>query len=524
MFLIDYARFKRIISQVTHSLAETQGAMSGKAFISFFLLAIFAAAPLYAGEGNEEEGTIFTFWPLVDYREGPREGYSNLSVLGPLIKYQKQGNDREIAVRPLFYETANQREGTAVTDYLYPLAATDTSPETTKVQVLELYQHNIYRKDEGEKEERATMLFPFYISGESKKYGPYTSVFPFYGDIYERFWRDEYHYVLFPLYGRTVLKGTTTYNYLYPFFARTSGEKESGFQFWPLYGESAKEGVYSKRFALWPFFIKETSGLDTANPSSKLYLLPLYAASDSPTSKARYYLWPFFGHSTETEGNQEEWDYFWPFWRTVRGEKRNVDSYLPFYSLDAGKESRKRWIMWPLFKHEELDSAVFRQERDRVLYFLYTDDRQSWPKDGAEKRRVAFWPLFLYNRDPHGKRSISLPAPVESILDKEGIERSWAPFWRLYQHKWDDSGDSAASFLWNLYWHERRGRDLAYEFFPFLAYRSGEKLTDCKILKGLIRFREKDGGSSLTFFWLPLGFHWGKVEVSNTAAAAGSGP
>ena len=30
------------------------------------------------------------------------------------------------------------------------------------------------------------------------------SVFPLYGDLYERFWRDEYHYVLFPLYGRTV--------------------------------------------------------------------------------------------------------------------------------------------------------------------------------------------------------------------------------------------------------------------------------------------------------------------------------
>ena len=43
------------------------------------------------------------------------------------------------------------------------------------------------------------MLFPFYITGRSEKYGPYTSVFPLYGDLYERFWRDEYHYVLFPV-------------------------------------------------------------------------------------------------------------------------------------------------------------------------------------------------------------------------------------------------------------------------------------------------------------------------------------
>ena len=142
------------------------------------------------------------------------------------------------------------------------------------------------------------MLFPFYVSGRSEKYGPYTSLFPLYGDMYERFWRDEYHYVLFPLYGRTVKQGTTTRNYLYPIFAATEGEKESGFQVWPLYGQSAKEGVYSKRFVLWPFYMREQSGLDTDNPTRKLYLLPLYAATDSPKSTSRYYLWPFFGYKS----------------------------------------------------------------------------------------------------------------------------------------------------------------------------------------------------------------------------------
>ena len=56
--------------------------MSGKAFITVFLLVFYAATPLFAAEGNAEEGTIFTLWPLIDYRESPREGYSNLSLLG----------------------------------------------------------------------------------------------------------------------------------------------------------------------------------------------------------------------------------------------------------------------------------------------------------------------------------------------------------------------------------------------------------------------------------------------------------
>jgi hypothetical protein len=258
--------------------------------------------------------------------------------------------------------------------------------------------------------------------------------------------------------------------------------------------------------------MQEQSGLSDKNPSDKLLLLPWYMATDSPKGSARYYLWPFFGHKTETEGNQEEWDYFWPFLRTVRGDRRTLDSFLPVYSRETSRAGgRKSWYMWPLYKHEELDTDVFRQERDRVLYFLYSDSRESWPKDGAERRRTAFWPFFVYNRDARGVKSLSLPAPVEPVLDKEGIERSWAPFWRLYQQKWDDRGDFAASLLWNLYWQERRGDDLAYELFPLVSYRSEKKDADVTLLKGLVRYRDDSGRKSLTLFWLPFGPHWGET-------------
>ncbi len=156
-----------------------QRAMTGKVLIITLLVAIVTAPPLSAEESKEADGTIFTMWPLIDYRESPREGYSNLSILGPLLKFQHRGDDRDIAVRPFYFGTDNQRNGTAAADYIYPLASSDSSPEATNVQVLELYQKNIYRKDEGEKKEKGTMLFPFYISGESKKYGPYTAFVPF---------------------------------------------------------------------------------------------------------------------------------------------------------------------------------------------------------------------------------------------------------------------------------------------------------------------------------------------------------
>ncbi|RII26628.1 MAG: hypothetical protein CXR31_09430 [Geobacter sp.] len=493
-------------------------------------------APLWAAEEgtSAREGTIFTLWPLVDYRESPREHYRNLSLLGPLFKFQAHGDDSTFAVRPLLYRTEDRREQTVQTSYLYPLASTDSSPRATTFQVMQLLQKNVYRKGE-EGEEHNSQFFPFYLQGKSQKYGSYTSVFPLYGDIYERFWRDEIHFALFPLYSRTVSRGTTSRNYLYPFFNTIEGDKESGLQFWPLYGQSSKEGVYRKRFVLWPFFLSETRDINTDNPKDRLYLFPFYAALDSPQRTSRHYLWPFFGHTVDrgtgkpeegavapsfeildeyeerNTGKLEEWDYFWPFWYTVRSAERNEVSWLPFYARTVKKETEKNWYMWPLYRTERLNSPLFRQERNRLLYWLYSDNRESWPVDGASRRKVAFWPLYVYTKDPKGVMGFSFPAPVEPILDKEGIEKNWAPLWRIYQQRWNEQGDSAASFFWNLYWHEARGNDLAYEFFPLLAYRKENQFTDFRLLKGFVGYRNRAGAKRLTLLWLPFGINWGET-------------
>lgn len=474
------------------------------------VLAMLPVAPLQASGGNEgEQGTIFTLWPLVDYRKSPGEGFSNLSILGPLIKVQQQGDERTTAVRPFVYRTVNEKEQSASTSYLYPVASSREAPDASSIQVLKLFQVSTSRKDEPDKVKSDSMLFPFYIRGESEIYGPYTSVFPFYGTLYERLWRDEIHYTLFPLYSRTVKKGTTTRNYLYPFFSTTTGEGESGFQFWPIYGSAAKEGSYERRFVLWPFYIHELKGLDTDNPMERLTVFPFYSSTESPRVSSRTYLWPFMGWTSDREAKQEERRYLWPLVVTATGEKRNVKRYLPFYSDERSRETLKQWYLWPIFRHDEIASDTYCRERDRVLFFLYSDLREQWPIDGAERQRTALWPLFVFSRDARGVKQFSFPAPVEPIFPQEGFERSWAPLWRVYIQRWTDSGDSAVSFLWNLYWHERRGDDLAYELFPLVSYRSEGGQPDVSVLKGLIRLRESSGVKTLNLFWLPFGLTWG---------------
>lgn len=466
---------------------------------------ITSAAELPRSPENE---SLTTIWPLVDYRTNSVQKTSKLSILGPLLTFKTTPNDDISAFRPLFYTESDSDKTRAASYYLFPLASSEITPDVSRMEFLQLFQKNTFRKAEPEETEHQSMLFPFYISGRSEKYGSYTSVFPIYGDIYERFWRDEYHYVLFPLYGRTVKKGTTNSHYLWPFFSITSGENESGFGFWPLYGQASKEGVYSSSFTLWPIFSSEKRGLDTAEPSNRFTIFPLYSAFDSPSVTSRTWLWPFFGYSSDSKKEEVERDYLWPLWLTVSGKKRNVVKFLPFYSAEESEDSTKNWYLWPIYRNDTMQSPHYRQERDKVLFFLYTNRLESWAQDGKERQRIALWPLFLYTRTVEGERTISFPALIEPILDRDGIEKLWAPLWRIYVHSWDDTGKSSLSILWNLYWHDKTADYTGWEIFPLLRYRAADAFKEVQILKGLLNYRDSCSKSSMSLFWIPFSFDW----------------
>ena len=99
-------------------------------------------------------------------------------------------------------------------------------------------------------------------------------------------------FTLFPLYGRTERKTQRIDNVLWPFFAKISGENESGYKFWPIYGSSRKEGVYRKKFFLWPIFFSESLKLDSENPQEVRAAWPLYVSKESPEKTSQTFLWP----------------------------------------------------------------------------------------------------------------------------------------------------------------------------------------------------------------------------------------
>lgn len=467
---------------------------------------------LVAVSGAVAEDGVFTLWPLVDYRYSTKADFHSWKFLGPILKYERYGSRRQRAFRPFYYRSDHLDDDSYTRYILFPVAKKRSSPEEESTHVLGLYQnYKIFADGNSEKTDyQKFTLFPFIFYGQDSADDSYFAFFPFGGTIKNRLQRDEINFFLFPLYGRTERKGTSIRNILWPVYADITGENESGIKVWPFYGASEKNGVYKKRFYLWPFFFRYDLKLDTLSPETIRAFFPFYYSSSSRERSSTHVLWPFFSHIENREKGYEEWNYPWPLFRTSLGESRQGNKALPFYSDEQLGEQRKRWFLWPVYKSEEMSFDGYQRRRDRILFFLFSRTHERhFAQPWKDKKRIAFWPFFTY--DSKGGVSdfyfLSLLEPF--FPESEALERTWAPLWRIYQYRSDENQEiELSSLLWNLYWKERQGNDLAWELFPLVRYRRDKESKDLKLFKGLFRYRSTPDKHRLNFLFLPWGIDW----------------
>src|SRR5262249_47268096 len=151
--------------------------------------------------------------------------------------------------------------------------------------------------------------FPLYFRQRSSiPEENYTAVFPFYGHLRHRLFRDEIFFVMFPIYGQTKKHGIITDNYLFPVFHLRHGNGMEGWQFWPLAGHEHQEVTtvtngfndqviipgHDSTFVLWPIFFNDHKGYGTTNVSWQQAALPFYSFERSPLRDSTTVIWPFF--------------------------------------------------------------------------------------------------------------------------------------------------------------------------------------------------------------------------------------
>ncbi len=413
---------------------------------------------------------------------------------------------RTFTLAPLFNWNAEPGVDNVSWDVLYPVVTYDRFGAESRLQVFQLL-----RFTGGATQERAHMrsftLVPFFWfrrSAEDPSLN-YSAVWPLYGTMQQRLFRDEVRFALWPLWVQTRKRDVVTDNYLAPLVHVRRGDGLSGWQFWPFYGAEHKaittrtngfgDGEtapgHRRHFALWPFYSAADWDMGSTNPLTQRTLLPFYSLQLSPAKDRRMYAWPFgpvFVSDRTLE--YEQTSFLFPVFSFARGPGKQAARVWPLYGRTRYAESRSEFAAWPLYYHKQTRRAPLERDTTRIALFVYTDSETRNTRTGATSRRTDLWPLFAARRDAEGAERFQMLAVLEPWLPgNESIRRLYSPLWSLWRsEKNPRTGAASHSLLWNLYRWETR---------------PGEK--KCSLLFGLVQYQSTPSGKRWRLFYLPGG-------------------
>jgi hypothetical protein len=455
-----------------------------------FSVAAFAEDGIHAG-------------PLFDHFSLTLDLGQRVEAVGPF--YYEQQKDSEItwAFPPFFSHDIDPAVESREDDFLYPLLTYERYGKEYRWQLIQLLSFAGGQSPDGSGKKRFT-IFPFYFQQRSPKTNEnYTALFPIYGHINDRLFRDKIFFVLFPIYGQSQKRDIVTDNYLYPFFHLRHGDGLRGWQFWPIVGSEHKDVTtqtngfgdvstnpgHDNFFALWPIYYKTIAGVGLDDPEKSWGVLPLYAQMRSPKRDSTSVLWPFFTWIDERGKKYHEWEGPWPFVIFTRGEGKTTSRVWPLFSQSHNKTMESDSYLWPLYRYHRFHNEVLDQQKTRVMFYLYEDTVEKNVQTGAQKRRVDMWPFFTWHRDFNGNNRLQILALLEPVVpNNRGIERNWSPLWSLWRSENNpQTGASSRSFLWNLYRCDRTP--------------SSKK---CSLLFGLFQYQIDGTNKKWHLFYIPV--------------------
>lgn len=425
---------------------------------------------------------------------------------------------RTFTLAPLFNWTAEPVVGHVSWDLLYPVITYDRYGPESRLQVFQMLRFTGGATQDAARTRSFTLVpfFWFRRSAEEPSLN-YGAVWPFYGTMQQRLFRDEVRFVMWPAYVQTRRRGVVTDNYLVPFVHTRRGEGLRGWQVWPFYGTEHKDVTtrtngfgdvevvpgHDRRFVLWPFYSAADLDVGSTNPLTQRTLLPFYSVQRSPARDREMFGWPFGPVFVEDrEMNYRQTAFLFPLFAFAHGPGKQATRVWPVYGTTRYPESRSVFALWPLYQHKDVRSQAWERQTTRVGLFLYTDVETRDRRTGHTSRRSDLWPLFAARRDAAGNERFQMLAVLEPLLPgNESIQRLYSPLWALWRsEKNPGAGTASQSLLWNLYRHETRPE--------------GKK---CSLLFGLFQYQSTPQGPRWRLFYLPVG---GRAQPASAATGA----
>ena len=474
------------------------------------------ATPAAAGEDSLHAGFLYDEFKLT------LEPGHRTEALGPLFYSEQKESQRTWAVPPLLSYTRDPGTESKELDFLYPLMTYDRYGDQYRWQFFQLLSLSGGPSELETARDRFT-LFPLYFQQRSSDPSEnYTAVFPFYGHLKHRLFRDEIFFVMFPLYGETRKKDVVTDNYLWPFVSLRHGDSLYGWKVWPLVGNERKgittetngfndvttNGGHRSFFALWPLFFNTTSGIGTTNEQWQQASLPAYSLLRSPNRDSTTVIWPFFNYVDDREKKYHEWDAPWPLIVFARGEGKTTTRVWPLFSQAHSATLESDFYLWPIYKYNRLHSDPLDSRRTRICFFLYSDRTDKNTETQAARRRADFWPFYTYRRDFNGNSRLQVLALLEPFLSaSKSIERDYSPLWSVWRaEKNPRAGATSQSLLWNLYRRE-----------------SGPDSKKCSLLFGLFQYQSDPKGKRMRLCYIPVGGTKARADREPTPAPPNTG-
>jgi hypothetical protein len=476
------------------------------AFRAVFRLTI--ASVLFTFDSNTKTNAAAVFddinaGPIFSHYTEPSGSGINEQALGPFFYYETSESQRTWAVPPLVSRNWDPVADFDRVDVGYPLLTYRRFGTEYRWQLLQWLNFNGGANQQGQEARRFT-LFPIYFQQRSPESNQnYTAVFPFYGHLKHRIFRDDIYFVMFPLYSRTRKRDVITENYLYPFFSLRHGGSMKGWKAWPIAGHERKDPTTSTngfgdvevvpgrdgRFVLWPFYLQQRTGIGTETPGYEQALIPFYSYTRSKPLDSTTILWPFITHVNNREQGYRAWEVPWPLIVFARGEGKNTSRVWPFFGHAQTTNAVSSFFLWPVYKYNHVEAGALDLSRTRIFFFLYSDKVERNTGTGKARERRDLWPLFTRSKDFSGATRLQVFAPLEPYFPGSvSIERDYSPLWSFWISRNDPQAQtSSQSLLWNLYHHQA-------------APRSAKT----SALFGLYQYESETNGNRMRLFYIPV--------------------
>ncbi|MEA2624903.1 MAG: hypothetical protein QOD06_948, partial [Candidatus Binatota bacterium] len=369
---------------------------------------------------------------------------SRLTLLGPLVEWQRDERTTTFAVRPFFHTTRDREKHSTTGIALYPVASWQSTEESFFIRFLGLASYERRRAAEApghsEATERELSIFPLVDYRAGGAAGASLSVVPFYANLEHRLGYERIQMLLFPGFLRLVEPLYTRTWFPFPFLSTVGGRSGSGFRFWPFYGRTRVGAESDTLYVGWPFYIRHVDHPGHEGAVVQRVSWPFFASIEGPRLTSRSYafliLLPLYTHTVDRREGTETSGFPWPFWIVQRdlatGRRRSL-RLTPFYQDRETEFVHSKFVLWPFYRHKVGRAELAGYERTDSLFVFYRDQRE--PEGRGARRFRILVPLWSSSVGPDEAHA-QAPTLLDGLFPKnENVAALYAPLWRLYGYR-----------------------------------------------------------------------------------------